>query len=267
MFNIVGSLTTNTIGCVNWNTHILLNIGHVCDIITSMRKEPFGVGSFVHIIKRGGRGLSIVKDNEDRDRFLLMLAHFNDVFMSESWYRDTVAHTGHRRFERPTHWPEKEPLVDVVAFCLLDNHFHLLLREIQQGGVSHFMHKLGMGMTNSFNVKYNQTGSIFQGSYRSKTIDDDVYLRYVTAYIQVKNCLEMYPAGYNNALRNFDTAYEWATKYTYCSLGDFLHKYCRNILSEDAISGLFSREEYKKFSRDFVYGRIGDNLRFLDVPK
>lgn len=53
-----------------------------------MRKEEFTVGSYVHVVKRGTRGLPIVRDDIDRFRFLLMLTHFNDEFASLNWYRD-----------------------------------------------------------------------------------------------------------------------------------------------------------------------------------
>ena len=174
-----------------------------------MRKEPFGVGSVVHVVKRGTRGLPIVRDREDRERFLLMLLHFNDTFTPLNWFRDLTIHSVEDRFLRPDIWPQKEKLVHILAFSLLDNHFHLLLEEITEGGIARFMHRLGIGMAKSFNEKYRESGALFQGSYRAKTIDDDVYLRYVSVYIQVKNTLEMSP--YNNVKNDTDflKGYQW----------------------------------------------------------
>ena len=134
-----------------------------------MRKEPYGVGSFIHVIKRGTRGLPIVRDKKDRERFLYILAHSNDVFEPENWFRD-ISVEGRPSFERPVSWPEQQKIVRIHAFCLLTNHFHLLLEEITEGGTAKFMQRVGTTMTKHFNEKYREKGSMFQGSYKSRTI-------------------------------------------------------------------------------------------------
>ena len=220
-----------------------------------MRKEPIDIGSFVHVIKRGTRGLPIVKDEGDKWRFLLMLNHFNDEYASENWFRDLrdekIAHT----LLRPKLWPAQEKLVKILGFCLLDNHFHLFLKEITENGIAKFMHRLGIGMTKGFNEKYKEKGSLFQGAYHSKTIEEDMYLRYVSVYIQVKNAFDMYPGGYKKALCNFDTAYEWASKYVYCSLGDYVGTRKSPIVETDLLGEIFTPAEYKSFARDCILGR------------
>src|SRR3989344_5566853 len=148
-----------------------------------MRKEPFGVGSFVHVIKRGTRGMPIVRDKKDKERFLYALAHRNDLYEPENWFRD-ICTEGRPSFDRPQFWPAQQKLVHIHAYCLLGNHFHLLLEEIVEGGVAKFMHRIGTTMSKHYNEKYRERGSLFQGSYRLRTIDSDTYLTYVSAYIQ-----------------------------------------------------------------------------------
>lgn len=222
-----------------------------------MRREPYDVGSFVHVIKRGGRGLPIVRDDDDRWRFLLMLNHFNDKNISENWFRDLVDEKIAHTLKRASVWPKQKKIVKVLGFCLLDNHFHLLLKEIVEGGISKFMHKIGIGMVKASNEKYKEMGSLFQGAYRSKTIDEDSYLRYVSVYIQVKNAFDMYPNGYKKAVANFESAYDWATKYPYCSLGDYAGERESPIIDKDLLGELFTRKEYKSFARDCMLGREG----------
>src|SRR3990167_2945067 len=101
-----------------------------------MRKETFAVGSYIHVVQRGTRGLPIVRDEADRFRFLLTLTHFNDSFTSLNWSRDLHATGLHRTLERPSHWPNRDPLVIIAAFALVENHFHLLLQEITEGGIA-----------------------------------------------------------------------------------------------------------------------------------
>jgi len=218
-----------------------------------MRKEPYGVGSFVHVIHRGTRGASIVRDVEDKDRFLLMLTHFNDEHQPANWFRD-ISDSSLSPFERPALWPEQKKLVNIIAFCLLDNHFHLLLEEIQEGGISKFMQRLGTSMSYRYNLKYDEHGSIFQGSFRARTIDRDNYLRYVIAYIQLKNTLDMYGRKIQ-AATDFEEAYEWARNYPYSSLIDCLGIVQRPIIEKEFLTGLFSEVSFKEFGKDFVEGR------------
>ena len=96
-----------------------------------MRIEPHGVGSILHVIKRGARGMDIVRDERDRHRFGTLLFYLNDSFSDPNWIENLKFC---RPFERPEHWPEREPLVRILAWTLLSNHFHLLLEEIREGG-------------------------------------------------------------------------------------------------------------------------------------
>ena len=220
-----------------------------------MQKENFVLGSYVHVTKRGVRGLPIVRDKEDRDRFMLMLCHFNDTYSSQNWYRDIRESDVRNSYERPAHWPKQERLVNIVAFCLLNNHFHLVLEERQENGISRFMHKLGTGMAMKFNERYDEKGALFQGPYHARTISDDRYLRYVSAYVQFKNALDMYPGGKKMPQRNFDAAFAWASRYSYSSLGDYIGVFDRPIVEKTFLKSLSTQKEYRAYCKDFYYGR------------
>ncbi|MEK7601605.1 MAG: transposase [Patescibacteria group bacterium] len=180
-----------------------------------MRVEPHGVGSILHVIKRGTRGVEIVRDESDRIRFSKALFYLNDEHDVGDWMRDTEALA---EFERPHAWPERKPLTQVLAWTLMPNHFHLLLRESTDGGVAKFMQRLGGSMTTHFNAKYGEKGSLFQGGYKAKTIDSDSYLRYLVQYILVKNVFELHPGGLKKAMSEFDRAWERAQRYSFSSL-------------------------------------------------
>ncbi len=222
-----------------------------------MRREPYSVGSYLHIIKRGTRGTDIVRDDADRWRFLLMLRHFNDEFQSENWVRDLIDEQLVQTLDRPTMWPEQKKLVNILCFCLQDNHFHLLIKEIREKGTSTFMQRIGTGMAACFNAKYSEKGALFQGAYKSRTIGNDTYLRYVSAYIQVKNAFEIFPGGLNKASKNFEKAFKWASIYPYTSLGSYVGKSNSPILEKEILGDIFSPDEYKGFARDFIEGRTG----------
>jgi len=188
-----------------------------------------------------------------------MLTHFNDKTSRQNWHRELLDNNTCSLFEHPSIWPEKEPLTRVHAFCLHTNHLHFLLEEIAEGGISAFMKKIGNGIAGYINERHGEYGSPFQGAYKSKTIDNDTYLRYVFAYIQVKNVFEQFPGGYTVAENNFDAAYEWTIQFPYGSLFDHLSRSDldsrRNIVEPSLFNGLWTPAEFKIYARDVINGR------------
>lgn len=194
-----------------------------------MRIEPYTVGSIVHVIKRGARGMNIVENADDQWRFVKTLFLLNDSYSNENWHRETE----HLKFlERPEHWPERDPLVKILGWTLLSNHFHLLLQETQEGGIAKFMQRLGGSMSLCFNVKYKGQGSIFQGAYKARKVEGDDYFRYLIFYILVKNVFEMYPGGISAAVDNFDEAWEWALSYPFSSFSTHILKMNSPIIDD-----------------------------------
>lgn len=231
-----------------------------------MRKEPFTVGSFVHVMKRGARGMPIVQDDGDRWRFMLMLNHFNDHFHSESWYRDLMDEKIANTLKRASSWPTKNPLVAIEAFTLMPNHFHLILQEVDEGGVAKFMHKLGTGMANYANAKYKERGSLFQGPYRLRNIAEDTYFRYVGVYVMVKNTFELFPHGLEEACKSFNEAWGWAIHYPYSSLGHYAGVVDSPIiLTKPFLKELFPTPRgLKTFAHDFLLGRAKKSVGQLE---
>jgi putative transposase len=221
----------------------------------NMKRESLDVDSYVHVVQRGTRGLPIVRDDLDRFRFLLMLTHFNDQFAPLNWYRDLLDENLHKSLIRPQSWPTQDKLVNIVAFALVENHFHLLLQELVQGGIARFMQRLGTGMAKRFNERHKERGSLFQGGYRGKLVDDDDYFRYVSVYIQVKNAFDVHPKGYRWACAHFDQAYDWASAYPYASLGDYATGFDRPTIEKEFLSALYSPNEYREFAKDVILGR------------
>lgn len=219
-----------------------------------MRIEPYGVGSIVHVVKRGARGMEIVRGPADWERFPQLLFYINDSFVDDNW-RKTIA--GLAPFERPAEWPERDPLVHILAWTLRPNHFHLLLEEIEEGGISKFMQRLCGSMSAHFNAKYHERGSIFQGAYRSRTVSEDSHLRYLAFYIQVKNVLESYPGGLARALEHFDEAWEWALQYRFSSLHSYVVGADSPITEAELLRALHpDMNAFKNEARELLVGHI-----------
>ncbi len=229
-----------------------------------MRVEPYSIDSYLHIVKRGARGVDIVRDEADRWRFLRMLFLLNDKNFKDDWTKMKLEHL----FSRPAHWQEREPIVDVLAYTLMSNHVHLILKEKNEGGVTLFMKRLGQSMTNHANEKYSEKGSLWQGAYRSRTIGDDRYFRYVVIYVMVKNTFELYPEGGLEAARdNFEKVWDWAINYNFSSLGDYVGKRAASsILNKEDLSEIFSEpEDLKRFAYNMIMGKLGEVIPMKDL--
>ena len=113
----------------------------------------------------------------------------------------------------------KERLVDIVALCLMDNHFHLLLYERTEGGISKFMQRLGTAYTVYFNEKYERTGALFQGRFKSKLIVEESYLFHLVNYIHF-NVRDLLPVASRSlsAILKFLETYPWSSYAAYAKL-------------------------------------------------
>ena len=90
-----------------------------------------------------------------------------------------------------------------------------------------------------FNAKYTERGSLFQGSYKSRTVGDDNYLQYLAYYIQVKNVLELYPGGLKKAARDFDDAWSWAQEYPFSSFASYTTDLISPIVDKNRFFEIF----------------------------
>ena len=74
-------------------------------------------------------------------------------------------------------------LVDILCYCLMPNHFHLIVRNNIENGIMRFMQKLGTSYTSYFNIRYERSGHLFQGKYKRIEVGTNEQLTYLTAYI------------------------------------------------------------------------------------
>jgi len=78
-----------------------------------------------------------------------------------------------------------EKLISIVAYCLLPNHFHLLLKQESENGIAKFMHRLCSSYVKVFNQKHNRSGSLFQGRFKAKHINGYYALPSVSTYVNL----------------------------------------------------------------------------------
>ena len=142
-----------------------------------MRKTPLVIGEYYHVYNRGVDKRSIFEDRYDLERFFYSLQEFNSVEPIGSIFENSF------NKEKAT-----EKLVEIICYCLNRNHYHLVLRQLVENGISEFMKRIG-GYTWYFNNKHKRSGALFQGVFKSSHIDSDSYLLHVSAYINLNNVM------------------------------------------------------------------------------
>ena len=153
-----------------------------------LRKDPFITGEYYHIYNRGIDKRIIFKSKKDYERFIMLLYLANS---DNSFRLDNILNKQYKTFSEVLVLDKDEPLVSIGAWCLMTNHFHLLIRQEADGGVTKFMRKLGVGYSMFFNIKYQRKGALFGGLFKSKLIGvDDNYMRQLFGYIHI-NPLEI----------------------------------------------------------------------------
>ena len=204
------------------------------------------VGGFYHIYNRGTEKREIFPSNTDRDRFvaLLYLANGTVPVHLENFRR---AEQGLTLLKLALEMDRGKPLIDIAAYCLMPNHFHLLVRELSEGGTSKFMQKLTTGYTMYFNLKNERTGALFQGTFKMRHADNDRYLKYLISYIHLNPVKLIDPKWKKAGLRSSRIARRFLNAYSYSSFLDYVgeHRIENCIVNREALPYDFSPEEFR----------------------
>ncbi len=138
---------------------------------------PLVSGSVYHIYNRGVDKRAIFSDTEDYYRFYNSLNYFNDVDPVINFIESA------RKVKHLSATDSRDELVKIHSYCLLPNHFHIILTQQIDGGISEFMKRVGGGYTSYFNEKYIRSGSLFQGTYKRVSVDTNEKLLFLTTYV------------------------------------------------------------------------------------
>jgi REP element-mobilizing transposase RayT len=149
------------------------------------RKTQFINGEYYHIYNRGVGKRDIVSDTNDKFRFLHSLNIFNTTESVGSVFDYNM------RVKRKKGKPGF-PLVEIAAFNLLDNHYHLVLKQLVDGGISMFMKSLGGGYAKYYNEKYDRVGPLFQGPFKASSFLCEDKLVRIVAYVNLNHVVHKF---------------------------------------------------------------------------
>jgi REP element-mobilizing transposase RayT len=203
----------------------------------SIRTIQFTNDEYYHVFNRGVDKRIIFNTQEQQAYFLSRLQLLNST--------DSRKYITNKRsrFKNKDILGEGEDLVSIVAYCLLPNHFHLLLKQNVDNGISQFMQRLGTAYTMFFNQQENRSGGLFQGKFKAAHLSGEFALPVLSAYINL-----------NYAHHKIDTNVNLVRSSLYDYITD-AGKACTNgICNQDEISNIISEtgglSEYKVFIKN-----------------
>lgn len=190
-------------------------------------RPPFEYGEWYHCFNRGVEKRTVFESELDSNRFLVLL------FLANGTESIELFNDRKPRLEKVFNEDRKNPIVAIGAYCLMPNHFHLLLKEITEGGISTFMRKVGVAYAMYFNAKNERTGNLFLKPFRSRHIATDRYFQRVLQYIHF-NPAELFESGWKSGkVRSIAALEKNLLNYPYSSLKSYVSKRVNPILSKE----------------------------------
>lgn len=155
-----------------------------------MRKDPLVNHQFYHVYNRGVDKRNIFGDGADYKRFILSLTLMNDeqdgLMIRWRNYKDSHKDASVEEFLR-LNLGERKKMVHVIAYCCNSNHFHFVLKQLEDRGIEKFLQRLSTGYTMYFNKRYYRSGSLFQGKFKSSHLKSEGSLLRMAVYVSC-NC-------------------------------------------------------------------------------
>ncbi len=204
--------------------------------------------NFKEVLTNPDITVSCSKENNDLEekdyfRFIHDLYEFNDTNVTlHTNRRLEIRETG--RGSTSTSKRQRDLLIDIIAFCLMPNHFHLVLRQLKENGITRFMQKFGTGYTMYFNQKNQRTGVLFQGRFKAILVDRDSYFLPLLNYIHL-NPLELTePRWKEKGIKNLKQVSEFLNSYRWSSYQDYIGiKNFPSVINKEFLIGYFKNEE------------------------
>ncbi|MDO8462859.1 MAG: transposase [bacterium] len=212
-----------------------------------MRNIVITSGEYYHIYNRGNDRRDIFYGDDDYLRFVVALLLYQFPESVSQLNRTVRKYVQHLVLDT-SDFQLQGRYAELVCFALMPNHFHLIIRELEEGGIARYMQRLLNGYTKYLNTKHEKSGHVFQGTYQAVHVEDDDQLCYLSAYIH-RNPRDL------PAWRNCEQEYPWSSYQDYVSENRW-----KGFLSPDIV---LNQIGYGDRYRSFVQ-RSGAKERAMD---
>lgn len=220
------------------------------------RKLVFQNDSLYHIFNRGIERRTVFQNTREFHRALELINFYNhkDIPIRYSQFLKLPLEIRESVFKRLL---EGERLVDILAFCLMPNHFHFLFRQKIDNGISTFISNFTNSYTKYFNTKYERIGPLFEGVFKAVFIETDDQLIHLSRYIHLN------PVVSSIIKDNQLLDYGWSSYPTYMSLSK---DNMINLDRETILSFFKTPKQYEKFTLDQMdYGKQLEKIKHLAI--
>jgi putative transposase len=219
-------------------------MGVFCNRIMGMNNrdhKEFAPGEFYHVYNRGNGKMNIFRDEEDFNLFLFRLEENLFPIQNTGSAEERLLQRKKMQQKYPNRYIRKELPANafgVVSYCLMPNHFHMLIKQNSDVPVSKLLSKVCTSFSKYFNKKYNGVGSVFQDRFKAIHVDNDDYLLWLSAYIHQNPAV----AG---LVRNIND-------YKHSSYLDYISDRNHRVCDTSLILGMFGdkKGDYVKFVKD-----------------
>ena len=216
-----------------------------------MRIVKIAPGEYYHICNRAVNKQTIFHDTRDYFRFLFLILCFQSPMVFQQLGRLVKDFVLSRALDIKGEVVKKRK-IELVAFCIMPNHFHLIVKELEEAGIATHMQRVLTAYSKYYNTKYEKSGHVFQGPYRAIHISDDPQLKYLSAYIH-RNPREL--VGWLNKVDK----YQWSSYQDYIGENRW-----GDLLVPDIVLGQFkNKERYHEFVKMSTAKLLEEELEHL----
>jgi len=201
------------------------------------RITVFTEGETYHVLNRGVGGIPLFRSPKEYVRFLELIDYYRfDPSLSFSHY-DRLSNEEKKNYLKVAQ--DNPPLVEIYAYCLMPNHFHILLKQQINNGISKMLSNIQNAYVRFYNTKHLRKGTLFESMFKAIRIENDEQFLHVSRYIHL------------NPSTVYLVKIEDLPSYPWSSLPEYLNK--RRLIftsSEMIIKMVGGREGYEKFVFD-----------------
>lgn len=173
----------------------------------------FVPNEYYHVYNRGVNKMVIFNDKSDYERFQKLL-----YITNSKETKKLSSGSPHRVWSIE----KGEELVCIGAYCLMPNHFHILIKSKNKEGTSLFLQRLQMSYSKYFNTKNNRSGALFQGKSKAEHVRGNNYLKYLFSYIHLNPVKLTQKDWKEKGIKNINKTKKYLNEYKYSSYSDFL---------------------------------------------
>jgi len=220
------------------------------------REIPLVNEEIYHILNRGVASQPIFLDKWDYKRAIETMLYYQNIRQPQK-YSTFIIQAHIRREQILMDLKHKgEFLVEIIAYCFMPNHFHFLLKQIQDGGISKFLSNFSNSYTRYFNTKHKRLGPLFQGKFKSIRIETDEQLLHLSRYTH----LNPYTSYVVKTLDQLLT-------YPFSSLPEYLNPQSSSFCHKKEVLSHFKKPSlYLEFLKDQAdYQRRLDEIKHLTL--